>query len=94
MDDFAGLPVETRVKVYIEILKVKKFVDFDLLSQQDSFDIHIVSDILNGLPYYEDYLGHRLLIKCSDPKKVYIFEGMNENIKNRLVEFPEYTLTS
>jgi hypothetical protein len=77
----SGLPTETELVITIEILNKRKFIDFDYLTYHRKYKIHEVSQILDGLLYEDDYLVHKLLMKC---EKIFMYEGMNSKLMTLL----------
>ena len=83
----SGLPTETELVVTIEILNNRKFIDFDYFTYHRKYKITEVSKILDGLSYEDDYLVHRLLMKC---EKIFMFEGMNGKLMSLLESNKNY----
>lgn len=84
---FNGIPVKVELDAIIALVNTKKYLDFDLITYHRVFNIHEVSYIADNLSESEDYLIHRLLMKCSEIKKS---DSLCPRILNILNSSPHY----
>jgi hypothetical protein len=82
-----GLPTEVELNVTIEILNRRKFIDFDFLTYNRRYKIEEVSTIISGIEYDDEYLFHKLILKC---EKAYLFDNMNAKLRKILENNPTY----
>lgn len=84
--DFHELPSTEKLKVYVALLDQKKYIDFDFLSYNDVLNIQFISDLFDNIEFNE-YLAHRLLVKCVD---ISIILEMNAKLRELLERQPLY----
>ncbi len=86
-----GLPTETELLVTAEILNKKKLIDFDCLTYNRVYTIKEVSQIVDQLEFDDEYLIHRLMLKCTS---IHLFDGINPKLKKMIDDNPTYTYES
>jgi hypothetical protein len=82
-----SLPKQTELNILIELLNKQKYIDFDILTYKTFFSIEDISQIFDEIQYEDNYLFHRLLMKCN---KIYIYPQMNQKLMNLLNEKQHY----
>jgi hypothetical protein len=83
------VPTENELKATAIILNSRNFIDFDYLTYKRIYKIEEVSTLMDLMNFDDEYLFHRLLLKCAH---VYLFDGMNAKLRQIIESNLTYTL--